>query len=100
MVAALTDTREVKVDMRGEKKVEHTLGDGKSMTLVDDHSCDNTTWGHPPCQLSPKTSPSLSSCHEMTVFTKQDLQGLCSHFLPQSPKQVPSCLSAGGRKGK
>ncbi|KAA8586339.1 hypothetical protein FQN60_000175 [Etheostoma spectabile] len=41
-----TDTREVKVGVSGEKKVEHTFGDGKSATLVDDHSCDNTARGY------------------------------------------------------
>lgn len=73
MLSQHTDTREVKVGASGQKKVEHTFGDGKSATLVDDHSCDNTARGHSPCQLSPKSSPSLSACHKPTVFMEEDL---------------------------
>lgn len=69
---AVTAHREVKEGVNGEKKFEYTLGDGKSLTLFDDHSCDNTTWGHSRCQLSPKTSPSLSSCHKVSIFMEED----------------------------
>lgn len=72
--AITTDSRGVEVGVRGEKKVKHTLWDGNSSTLSDDHSCDNTTWGHPPCLLSPKTFP--SSCHQITVFMEEDFFGL------------------------
>lgn len=72
------------------RKLNTHLLDRKSLTLSDDHSCDNTTpEGQPPCRLSPlKTFSlslfplSLSSCQGVTIFMEEDFWGLFKSLSP------------------